>query len=219
VPYSVANAIIMSKTSWLEEPPADTRRERRKQEIREKIMESAISLIESRGCDATTLEEICEQADVSRPTFYSYYPSKQDLIHALVEKLWLSVAHELTEKLLTRQASTVEYVETFFKLIRTEMARYSRLERELIRFSMHSDVNTESMNMLGVLTNLFNTVYTEGKKRGDIGNRYPVDFLAEMTMGGIAAVMTKWGVDNDYPVDKRLKQLADFTLQMIALEK
>ncbi len=219
MPYSVTNPIMMSKTSWLEEPPADTRRERRKQEIREKIMESAISLFETRGCDATTLEEICEQADVSRPTFYSYYPSKQDLIRALVEKLWLAVAHELTEKLLTRQAGTTEYVETFFKLIRTEIARYSRLERELIRYSMHSDVNTESMNMLGVLTNLFNTVYTEGKKRGDIGNRYPVDFLAEMTMGGIAAVMTKWGVDNDYPVDKRLKQLADFTLQMIALEK
>jgi len=50
-------------------------------------MEASIQLFERNGCDATTLEEICEQAEVSRPTFYSYYPSKNDLIKALAEKL------------------------------------------------------------------------------------------------------------------------------------
>lgn len=210
----------MSKTSWIEEFPADSRRERRKQEIREKIMAAAVSLFETQGCDATTLEQICELAEVSRPTFYSYYPSKQDLIRALVEKFWLSVARELTEQLLNQQASTREYIEMFFKLTRSEIARYSKLERELIRYSMQNDANDEnSMNLITALTGMFHSVYTAGKKRGEIGNRYSIDFLAEMTMGGIATVMTKWGIDNEYPVDKRLRQLADLTLQMIALDK
>lgn len=210
----------MTKAFWLDEPPADSRRERRKQENREKIMESAIAMFEKNGCEATTLEEICERAEVSRPTFYSYYGSKQELIKALVEKLWLNVARELTADLLAHQASTQEYVEAFFKLTRQQIARYSRLERELIRHSMHSDPNDNSnMNLLNGLTALFIAVYGEGKKRGDIGNRYPTDFIAEMTMGCVSSVMMKWAVDEAYPVDKRLKQTTDFIVQMLALEK
>lgn len=210
----------MNKTSWLEEPPADTRRERRKQEIREKIMAAAIALFEARGCDATTLEEICELADVSRPTFYSYYPSKQELIRALVEKLWLNVASELTEQLTRRQASTREYIETFFTLMQAEITRYNRLERELIRYSMQAEMNADSsMNMVGILTGMFSRVYAKGKQRGDVGTRYSADFLAEMTMGGIAAVMTKWGVNDEYPVEERLRELTDFLLQMFLLNQ
>lgn len=210
----------MSKTFWLDEPPADSRRERRKQENREKIIEAAIALFESQGCDATTLEEICERADVSRPTFYSYYASKQELIKALVDKLWLSMARELTANLMARHATTREYVEAFFKLTRTEIARYSRLERELIRQNMQGPGNgDDSMTMLNGLTALFVAVYSEGRKRGDVGNRYPVEFLAEMTMGGISTIMMKWAADEQYPVDKRLKQLTDLTLQTVGLNK
>ncbi len=210
----------MTKAFWLDEPPADSRRERRKQENRERIIEAAIALFESQGCDATTLEEICERAEVSRPTFYSYYASKQELIKALVDKLWVSVARELTSNLLARHVSTRDYVEAFFKLTRTEIARYSRLERELILQSMqsHSDQD-DNINMLNGLTALFVTVYGEGRKRGDIGNRYPVEFLAEMTMGGISSIMMQWAANEKYPVDKRLKQLTDLTLQMLALKK
>lgn len=210
----------MSKPDWLEEPPADSRRERRKQENRERIMESAIVLFEDKGCELTTLEEICERAEVSRPTFYSYYASKQELIQALGEKLWVNVARELTSQLLASQAGTSEYVEAFFRLTRTQIARYNRLERELIRQSMQGSVSdSNSMNMLNGLTALFASVYTEGKKRDEIGNRYPIDFLAEMTMAGISAIMMKWAVDADYPVDRRLKQFTDLTLQTLALSK
>lgn len=210
----------MKKAFWQDEIPADTRRERRKQEIREKIVQAAIELFESKGCDATTLEEICERAEVSRPTFYSYYASKQELIFALGEKLWLNVARELTAHSMARSDSAAAYVEAFFKLTRQEIAKYSRLERELIRQSMNSDPSENShMNILKALTQLFVSVYGEGRKQGGIGNRYPIDFLAEMTMGCISSVMMNWAVDETYPVDKRLKQLADLTVQMISLEK
>ncbi len=211
----------MRKAFWQDEEPASSRRERRKQEIRNKIIESAITLFEAKGIEVTTLEDICETADISRPTFYSYYPSKQELILALGEKLWLNVASEVTRKAIAKDDSTRDYVESFLKVTRQEIARYGRLERELVRHSMNQETGDTSRNstMLKTMTQLFATVYSEGRKRGDIGNRFPVDFLAEASMGCISSVMMNWAFDESYPVERRLKQTSDLIIAMLALEK
>jgi AcrR family transcriptional regulator len=51
-------------------------RERKKQQTRTAIHDAAFRLIEAQGLDATTVEQICQQADVSTRTFFNYYPSK-----------------------------------------------------------------------------------------------------------------------------------------------
>ena len=203
---------------WQETAPATTRREQRKQEFREKIMEASIQLFEQNGCDATTLEEICEQAEVSRPTFYSYYPSKNDLIKALAEKLWLNAATSFTSIFLAENLSTQDYITSFFEMTKQQFSRYDGLERDLIRQSMAGDPSDKSnMNMLNGLTSMFETVYRAGQKRGDVSSHYDVDFLAEMSMGVISTTMMKWAVDESYPIDKRLKQLSDFIVDTLSL--
>ncbi len=208
----------MNKIFWLDEQQADSRRERRKLEFRDKILEAAIELFETQGCDATTLDDICRVADVSRPTFYKHYATKQELILELGQKLWMRISKELSAAALDKHDSTRRYVEVFFETVRKEIAKYQRLERELIRQSMMADPHeSKSAQLLQVLTNMFAAVYTLGKKRGDIGNRFPVDFLADMTMGAINVVMMNWALDENYPVQKRLKQLADYIPTMLEL--
>jgi len=211
----------MKPSFWQQEPPADSQRERRKQAIRLRIIEAAIRLFEARGFEATTLEEICEQAAVSRPTFYTYFGTKQDLINALAEKLWLNVATQVTEQSLARQDSVSSHIRAFFSATRREITRYGHLERELVRHSMNRDAGTDSRNstMLKAMTAMFLSVYAEGRKSGQIGDRYPLDFLAETTMGCIAAVMMNWAFDAEYPVEKRLKQTADLILTLLELQK
>ncbi len=166
---------------------------------------------ETQGCDATTLDEICSIADVSRPTFYKHYATKQELIIDLGQKLWLSIGKELSAAWLDKHDSTRRYMETFFETVRKEISKYNNLERELIRQSMRADPHeSKGVDMLHMLTGMFVTVYTLGKKRGDVGNRFPIDFMADMTVGAINIVMTSWALDENYPVQKRLKQLADY---------
>jgi AcrR family transcriptional regulator len=45
-----------------------TRTERRKQEVREKILAAAFDLFLTQGVNATKIEEICERADVANRT-------------------------------------------------------------------------------------------------------------------------------------------------------
>jgi AcrR family transcriptional regulator len=46
---------------------------------REKIVEAAVDLFYRQGYQATVVNQIVDQAGVSKPTFYTHFPSKEDL--------------------------------------------------------------------------------------------------------------------------------------------
>ena len=62
------------------------RHERRKLEVREKILAAAFDLFLAQGAAATTIEEICERADVANRTFFNHFATRQDMIRALAER-------------------------------------------------------------------------------------------------------------------------------------
>ena len=53
--------------------------DRRVQRTRERLQQALIELIDERGYDAITVQEIVDRANVGRTTFYEHYSSKDDL--------------------------------------------------------------------------------------------------------------------------------------------
>jgi AcrR family transcriptional regulator len=53
---------------------------------REQIMDSAVTLIVSRGLSSCTLEVVAAEARISKPLIYKYFPRLADLFKALVER-------------------------------------------------------------------------------------------------------------------------------------
>jgi AcrR family transcriptional regulator len=56
-------------------------RERKKQQTRELIAESARRLFAERGFEAVTVADVARAADVSAQTVFNYFPTKEDLVY------------------------------------------------------------------------------------------------------------------------------------------
>jgi AcrR family transcriptional regulator len=60
-------------------------RERKKEQTRQAIAETARRLFGERGFDAVTVAEVARAADVSEGTVFNYFPTKEDLFYSGME--------------------------------------------------------------------------------------------------------------------------------------
>lgn len=64
-----------------------SRRERKKTELRARVLSVAIELFSRHGLDAVTIDQIAEAADIGKGTFYNYFASKEDIVVAFMADL------------------------------------------------------------------------------------------------------------------------------------
>src|SRR2546421_9384380 len=60
-------------------------RERKKQQTRQLIADTARRLFAERSFDAVTVAEVARAADVSEATVFNYFPTKEDLFYSGLE--------------------------------------------------------------------------------------------------------------------------------------
>ena len=64
----------------------DSRRERKKRESRARIFKAARKYFNEKGFEDTSIDDISREADISKGTFFNYFPSKESLIEAIGEE-------------------------------------------------------------------------------------------------------------------------------------
>ncbi|MBB3455550.1 AcrR family transcriptional regulator [Rhizobium sp. BK313] len=85
------------------------RRERKRRQTRERIEAAALALFLEHGFDGTTIEDITEAADVSKRSFFDYFPSKEEVVFAWQDNF----SDELVDAIAAqpKDASIVEVIE------------------------------------------------------------------------------------------------------------
>ncbi|WP_067720689.1 TetR/AcrR family transcriptional regulator [Nocardia yamanashiensis] len=76
-------------------------RERKKQQTRNRIIDVALNLCDAQGFDATTVEQIAAEADVSPRTVNRYFASKEDIVIAPIEDWGQALAEQLRAQPVT----------------------------------------------------------------------------------------------------------------------
>lgn len=89
-----------------------TSRDKQAIATKKKILMTGIRLINDKGFEHVSVEEIAKSADVSVGTFYYYYPSKKDLITSMPWKIDAYFEKEVVDKL--DAASCVGNIKLFF---------------------------------------------------------------------------------------------------------
>lgn len=134
---------------------AQARRER----TRQRLLDAAMQVIAQKGAESTSVEDLVAAAGVARGTFYNYFPTVDDLVHALNTHLAEALLAGLDAVLLAtseprlRLAAMAHYI---LVLVRTDAA---------IGWVMLRLAGSKSPRQ-PVLEARFDAIYNEGAERG-----------------------------------------------------
>src|SRR3954453_19234677 len=100
-------------------------RERKKQQTRELIADTARRLFGERGFERVSVAEIARTADVSEKTVFNYFPTKEDLVYWRLE----SFEQELLDTLRERAAGEA-VLDAFGRFVRRPRGMLGRQDAE-----------------------------------------------------------------------------------------
>ena len=81
---------------------------------RTKLMDAVLELIWAGSYGSTTIDQICEKADVRKGSFYYYFESKADLALAAIEEQWKTVRAQC-DSIFSPTVQPLERLKNYFE--------------------------------------------------------------------------------------------------------
>jgi AcrR family transcriptional regulator len=165
-------------------------RERKKKRTRERIVEAAFDLFDERGFDGTTIADIADAAEIAPRTFFSYFPSKDDVVFHDFEASHAMVASWLRDR--EPGTNTIDALYSGITALKGEMGaetvQEKRLRKRLVR--ENESLAAHSQHLMGKFAELI----AEGVAQ-DLGDE-PGDLRPRLVAAAAAAAI---GVLDDMP--------------------
>ena len=96
--------------------PKDGLRERKKARLRQQIVETALHLFRQRGYENTRIDDIVQTLEISQPTFFRYFPSKDAVLREVGRRAFARQAESLRAELSTK-ATTEQRLRRFYETL------------------------------------------------------------------------------------------------------
>jgi AcrR family transcriptional regulator len=170
----------------------------------EAIVSAARSLFWKHGIRRISIEEICQEAGVSKMTCYKYFDNKVAIAKYIIEDIFETGLKAYKEII----NSNIPYAEKVKKMIELKMSNVHEISQELID-DIYKDKDEELDNtieniknkMLGIYLDDFRKAQKSGEIRSDVKPEFILYFLNSLT---------------EMLTDKRLVEIYSNPEQMIA---
>jgi AcrR family transcriptional regulator len=178
-------------------------RERKKAKLRQQIIDTSIRLFRKRGYESTRVEDIVQILEISQPTFFRYFPSK-DAVLREVGRRGFSCIKEHLENELSSCAPTAERLKRMYEGMAREVESDRPLWRAVVLSGAMDPVRSPEMRRPEeIAVSLLREILAEGQKRGEVTKALPVAHLAEFMEGLYTTVVRRWAVELSGPHNLR----------------
>lgn len=166
---------------------AQVSKDRRVARTRMRLHEALIALIQEKGYEAVTVQEILDRADVGRATFYAHYAGKQELLLGGFEHLRVLLA-EHQRKALAAEGELGERALGFSRAMFEHAYAYRKVYRALVGRRSGSVVTAQLQSLLAdVVSADLKALLPRGKIP-----TVPLDAVAHTVAGALLAVLIWW---------------------------
>ena len=179
-----------------------TLRERKKQQVRQRILDVCGRLFRTRGFDETTIDDIVGEVEVSRQTFFNYFPSKEAVLAELGLR-WLGGMGERARegartprperllagfrRVLREQLAAIEQDRDFMRLVFTRSGAFFPQGPHVTRPEDEPRLH-RTREVFAAQTLLWGALQQTGRIRRDVSPEQ----LAEMYVAVIVITIRLW---------------------------
>jgi len=190
-------------------------RERKKARLRQQITETAVRLFRKHGYESTRVEDIVHVLEISQPTFFRYFPSKDAVLREVGRRGFACQAEKLESEIASK-ATTAEHLRRFYQ----SLARITEADRPLWQAVVLSGAMdpVRSPDMRApeeAAMRLLRQILAQGQKRGELTRAFPAEHLAQFMEGLFNTVVRHWAVDLTGPhnLSERVRSAVEFFLR------
>jgi AcrR family transcriptional regulator len=191
--------------------PRVSRADRRKLEVRERILGAAFDLFLRQGVKSTTIEDICERADIANRTFFNHFATRQDMLRALAEGRLANPFDMVVE--LTAQPVRNRLISAFDG-IAAALVRSGDTYRDMIG-EMAATVGYAVQRSTGLHDDVLELI-DDGITSGEVGTRHDAGTMTDIVVAALAGGIVNWAVDRTYALETNLHDLGAALADLLA---
>ncbi|MBW2288708.1 MAG: TetR/AcrR family transcriptional regulator [Deltaproteobacteria bacterium] len=196
-------------------PRKPGRRERRSQELRDRIYLAAQALFLEYGFAATTVNQIADAADVAQATFFNHFQSKTAILGAMTEEVFAQL-ESLMSEVLSQPGTPQERIRRFARRVADETLAVRGLAKDVL-LELHQ-IGVQSGDVAPHLAGMrepFERMLREGQRQRTVRDDLSAEFLAEFVIGALNTTVMNWLIQTHYPLAVRLDQAASLLAEAI----
>jgi AcrR family transcriptional regulator len=194
-------------------------RERKKARLRQQIVETAIRLFRKQGYENTRIDDIVRILEISQPTFFRYFPSKDAVLRDVGRRGFQCIAERLKSE-LSAKASTADRLRRLYHSMACEAENDRPLwQAVVLSGAMDAVRSPEVRGAECVVAGLLREILAQGQQSGEITRAFPVVHLAEFMEALYHTVVRQWTVDLTGPhkLTERVDSAVEFFLRGVEL--
>jgi AcrR family transcriptional regulator len=194
-----------------------SRIERRRSRSRAVLVDAAIELFQEKGFRGTTLQEICERADVASRTFFNHFETREHLYQAIAHQRAVQFA-ELLDAVRGDPRPLAQRLNDFFAVMGAYLVArplWRELVGEMLHLRLRHEGSSEAVRS-GVLGQAALRFVRDGVRRGEITRRHRPEVLADIFLGAQAIALSNWCAGDDYDLEAGLGDAARALLDLFA---
>src|ERR1700752_312929 len=158
-------------------------RERKKARLREQIIETALRLFRKQGYENTRIDDIVKILEISQPTFFRYFPSKDAVLRDVGKRGFACIVEHLKSELSSEADTGARLSHLYRALAREVEADRPPWQAVVLSGAMEPVRSPEMRGPEGVAVGLLREMLAQGQRRGEITRGFPVLHLSDFVEG------------------------------------
>jgi len=200
----------MASTQVSSDTPALSRRVRKKEWTRREIYQAAMRLFARRGFEASTIADICEEADVGRGTFFLHFATKSALLYEFNQQFAEDFRTELEEP----RGTAASELRAFVTRMAQELSSRAEIMSAMIADFYASPENlTIAPDDAGAIVEMVTEIIRRGQKLGEFSSRIDARLAAGSLFATAGAIVSGYVHQrSQLPPEEINSQLLQLTL-------